>query len=46
MPADAAGVVDIVGASRLVVSEPALERLVAMARVAERRAPEPEGAAA
>ena len=46
MLADAAGVADVVGASRLVVSEPALEGLVAMARVPERRAPEPEGAAA
>ena len=46
MPADAAGVCDIVGASRLVVSEGGIERLVAMARAPERRAPEPEEAAA
>ncbi|MBV9213587.1 MAG: 50S ribosomal protein L4, partial [Actinobacteria bacterium] len=46
MPADAAGVADIVGASRLVVSQAAIERLTAMARVPERRSAEPAGAAA
>ncbi len=46
MPADAAGIADIVGASRLVLSEGAIERLVDLARAPERRAAEPQEAAA
>jgi len=43
--ADAAGVTDVVGASRLVVSEGAIDRLVAMARAPERGAGAKEVAA-
>jgi large subunit ribosomal protein L4 len=46
LPADAAGVADVVGASRLIVSEGALERLVAMARAPEARTRQAEEAAA
>ena len=47
LPVDAAGVADIVGAARLLVSPAALERLTALAAPpAERQAREPEGAAA
>jgi large subunit ribosomal protein L4 len=40
MPADAVGVADALGASRLVVSDAALERLTAVARAPERRGQE------